>query len=350
MGNDESKRIRPAPPSVGAIVKYWKSRGVRIAVDWGKADKFCWRCGTQLVRGSSERHSEDDRHQHRAHIIPRALDGANAPDNFIILCRRCHAEAPDVKDPEFIWEWLHKTMPRADWSSSRMREAFLDYEYLFGPFPLPSVVHMAATMGGASSLVPRPDQLPLEQKTEFLNLFARAFDAARIGKVIVSHPGIPSSATFAWALRQAVLYAEGKPNAVSADVQVPPEAPRDPADTCDVVQRLLWDLPTKPGSLELGDRERLSSEAREEARVATLKTTIEHCLPNFVGAIKNASGGADGTTLVLHQDAFAADYDEEEYVLLGMAVKYAGLHGVALNIIGKNRETLGNSGDAIHNS
>ena len=74
--------------------------------------------------------------------------------------------------------------------------------------------------------------------------------------------------------------------------------------------------------------------------VATLKTTIEDCLPKFVAAIKNASEGADDTVLVLHQDAFAAEYDDEEYLLLGMAVKYAGLHGVRLNIIGKNRETL----------
>jgi hypothetical protein len=33
----------------------------------------------------------------------------------------------------------------------------------------------------------------------------------------------------------------------------------------------------------------------------------------------------DDTELVLlHQDAFAADYQEDEYMLLGMAIKYAG--------------------------
>jgi hypothetical protein len=31
--------------------------------------------------------------------------------------------------------------------------------------------------------------------------------------------------------------------------------------------------------------------------------------------------------VLLHQDAFAADYQEDEYKLLGMAIKYAGLRG-----------------------
>ena len=37
---------------------------------------------------------------------------------------------------------------------------------------------------------------------------------------------------------------------------------------------------------------------------------------------------ADESELVmLHQDSFAADYQEDEYMLLGMAIKYAGLRG-----------------------
>lgn len=48
----------------------------------------------------------------------------------------------------------------------------------------------------------------------------------------------------------------------------------------------------------------------------------------------------DAGQLVLHQDAFAAGYDDDEYTLLGMAVKYAGLKGVVLSITGKNHETF----------
>jgi hypothetical protein len=39
--------------------------------------------------------------------------------------------------------------------------------------------------------------------------------------------------------------------------------------------------------------------------------------------------------VLLHQDAFAADYQEDEYTLLGMAIKYAGLGGQEVRVIGK---------------
>ena len=74
-------------------------------------------------------------------------------------------------------------------------------------------------------------------------------------------------------------------------------------------------------------------------RESSLIATIRKKLPEF------AKGCADDTELVLlHQDAFAADYQEDEYVLLGMAIKYAGLRGKEVRVIGKNRSTLGEDG------
>jgi hypothetical protein len=70
-------------------------------------------------------------------------------------------------------------------------------------------------------------------------------------------------------------------------------------------------------------------------RESNLIATIRKKLPEFAKAC------ADDTELVLlHQDAFAADYQEDEYALLGMAVKYAGLRGKEVRVIGKNRSTL----------
>ena len=57
-------------------------------------------------------------------------------------------------------------------------------------------------------------------------------------------------------------------------------------------------------------------------RESSLIAIIRKKLPEF------AKASADDTELVLlHQDAFAADYQEDEYMLLGMAIKYAGLRG-----------------------
>ena len=74
-------------------------------------------------------------------------------------------------------------------------------------------------------------------------------------------------------------------------------------------------------------------------RESSLIATIRRSLPEFAKAC------ADDTELVLlHQDAFAADYREDEYALLGMAIKYAGLRGKEVRVIGKNRSTLGGEG------
>jgi len=78
----------------------------------------------------------------------------------------------------------------------------------------------------------------------------------------------------------------------------------------------------------------------QESRVAVLQATVQHYLPDFEAAIKKVEAAGEGAVLMLHQDAFAAGYDDDEYTLLGMAIKYAGLRGVAISIIGKDEETL----------
>ena len=75
------------------------------------------------------------------------------------------------------------------------------------------------------------------------------------------------------------------------------------------------------------------SKAELEKREKALRMAMERILPEFV---KSCTETAD--PLLIHQDGFAADYDE--YELLGMAIKFAGLYGKELHIIGKNRETL----------
>ncbi|MGA7926987.1 MAG: hypothetical protein WCA20_13480 [Candidatus Sulfotelmatobacter sp.] len=70
-------------------------------------------------------------------------------------------------------------------------------------------------------------------------------------------------------------------------------------------------------------------------RGSSLIATIRKKLPEFAKAC------ADDTQLaLLHQDAFAADYQEDEYTLLGMAIKYAGLRGKEVRVIGKNRSSF----------
>jgi len=77
----------------------------------------------------------------------------------------------------------------------------------------------------------------------------------------------------------------------------------------------------------------MMSEQEVEKREKALRAAMEGMLPDFVKSCRETVG-----PLLIHQDAFAVDY--EEYELLGMAIKFAGLYGKEVRIIGKNRGTL----------
>ena len=78
---------------------------------------------------------------------------------------------------------------------------------------------------------------------------------------------------------------------------------------------------------------------------------MPYYLPDFHAAIRKAVADAKDSNvdlsspktprqkppkLTLHHDTLVAGYDGDEYTLLGMAVKYAGLHGVCIEFIGRN--------------
>jgi hypothetical protein len=72
---------------------------------------------------------------------------------------------------------------------------------------------------------------------------------------------------------------------------------------------------------------------------ANLIAAVEKMLPDFARACR----APDTPVVIMHQDAFAADYQEEEYRLLGMAIKFAGICGKEVRVHGRNRETVDQS-------
>lgn len=68
---------------------------------------------------------------------------------------------------------------------------------------------------------------------------------------------------------------------------------------------------------------------------AALMAEIERLLPDFARSCRDSAD-----VVIIHQDSFAADYQNEEYILFGKAIKFAGLHGKEGRVIGKNGETL----------
>jgi hypothetical protein len=79
----------------------------------------------------------------------------------------------------------------------------------------------------------------------------------------------------------------------------------------------------------------------EKERIAVLRAAAETYLPDFARGVQaSQANDAKESVMVLHQDSFAAGYHDDEYTLLGMAVKYAGLNGVEVKVIGTNHETF----------
>ena len=77
------------------------------------------------------------------------------------------------------------------------------------------------------------------------------------------------------------------------------------------------------------------TEADRFHREREFKESFEQQLPDFVRMCSDAID-----EVVFHQDAFAADYQDREFCLLGRAIKYAGLLGKTVRIIGRNAQTL----------
>ena len=112
----ERENIKTTPKQ---IVEYWNSKvnELDITVDWCEAEKCCWRCGIETSL-------------QRAHIIPDSLGGKDEPANLILLCGRCHGEAPNVTDPEIMWDWL-KAYNTHSIASLGLLMALREYKFIY---------------------------------------------------------------------------------------------------------------------------------------------------------------------------------------------------------------------------
>lgn len=81
--------------TIEQAVEYWSHYvdECDLSVDWAEANTHCWRCGCE-------------KHLERCHIVPDSLGGKDAPENIVLLCKRCHAEGPNVTDPDIMWDWI----------------------------------------------------------------------------------------------------------------------------------------------------------------------------------------------------------------------------------------------------
>jgi hypothetical protein len=118
---------KPIGTSHQDIVDYWVKHQDEcgLGVDWAEAHERCWRCA---YKSKLE----------RCHIVPHSRGGSEDPANLVLLCRRCHREAPNVADPRFMWIWLRATCVSFYDTYWSIRGAF-EFEQMFGCRPFTNI-------------------------------------------------------------------------------------------------------------------------------------------------------------------------------------------------------------------
>ncbi|MDR0930320.1 MAG: HNH endonuclease [Clostridiales bacterium] len=106
--------------TLNSIVEYWGSRvdECDLSVDWAEADSHCWRCGCE-------------KNLERCHIIPHSLQGKDEPSNYVLLCKRCHLENPNVADKEIMWDWL-KAYKTSFYETFWLIQGLEEYKRIYG--------------------------------------------------------------------------------------------------------------------------------------------------------------------------------------------------------------------------
>jgi hypothetical protein len=97
-------------PTIKSIVKYWQEHPDR-AVEFGIEEldyAHCFACG---YCSSEKSWRERTDYLERAHIIAHEIGGSSTPDNFVMLCKKCHADAPMCNEPKYMAAFI-KSRPK----------------------------------------------------------------------------------------------------------------------------------------------------------------------------------------------------------------------------------------------
>jgi hypothetical protein len=123
------------------IVDYWVSIDdeCRLGVDFTEAHERCWRCG---YRASLQ----------RCHIVPDSLGGVDHPSNRVLLCGRCHREAPNHTNPKYMWVWLRATCSSL-YDIYWTQRGFEEFEKMFGRKPFSELDESQASTNEAVELL-----------------------------------------------------------------------------------------------------------------------------------------------------------------------------------------------------
>lgn len=114
-----SKKRPKIKTSIDDIVKYWTKRQDEcgLSVDWSEANERCWCCGYR-------------KNLQKCHIIPDSIGGKDEPSNLVLLCARCHINAPNVDSKTFMWDWI-RANGTPFYDTYFNIKAYKEYEFIY---------------------------------------------------------------------------------------------------------------------------------------------------------------------------------------------------------------------------
>lgn len=110
------------------IADYWIENNniceTELNFDWSDAHTHCWNCGDNKYRKSKKTASLE-----RCHIIPNALNGQDIPSNYVLMCKECHAQAPNVSNDKDLWNWIKSNyIPFSFYGTYKIRKALVMFK------------------------------------------------------------------------------------------------------------------------------------------------------------------------------------------------------------------------------
>jgi len=111
-------------PNKSAIANYWMRKVHTMPYEKIKEDAFlskllsvefdvpeCFACAKKSQSASSSKNFNKAKFLERCHMIPKSLGGSDDASNLVLLCKACHKEAPDIKDPKWFKQWFINKKP-----------------------------------------------------------------------------------------------------------------------------------------------------------------------------------------------------------------------------------------------
>ena len=69
------------------------------------------------------------------HLIPDKLGGTKEPDNIVLLCSRCHSNAPNIAIPQIMIDWIHEETLKYDLTTHmKWEDISIRFKYLYSIF------------------------------------------------------------------------------------------------------------------------------------------------------------------------------------------------------------------------